>query len=105
MNPYYSPLLKYSDLNARHIEKVERLIRSHGGDDMAEDWMKAAMAYNSEPTAQQKQTRFVDYGDAFRIDIWFDEKKHLINIECDAIQSGLFFECQALTASAKRVYS
>ena len=105
MNTDYSPLLKYSDLNVHHVAKIARLIRSHGGDDMATDWMKAAMAYNAQPIAQQKQTSFVDYGDAFRIDIWFDEKRHLINVECDAIQSGLFFECQALTESAKRVYS
>ena len=102
---HYSPLLKYSDLNARHIEKVERIIRSHGGDAMAEDWLEAAKAYNSQSTAYQERTRGVDYGEAFRIDIWYDDSREIINIECDAIQSGLFFECQALTASAKRVYS
>ena len=101
----YPSDMKHSDLNVHHVAKIARLIRSHGGDDMATDWMKAAMAYNAQPIAQQQQTSFVDYGDAFRIDIWFDEKRHLINVECDAIQSGLFFECQALTESAKRVYS
>ena len=102
MSVPYSPDMKYSDLNARHIGKIARLVRSHGGDVMATDWIEGAKAYNSQSIENQSLANNIDYGENYGINIWFNEKTNLINVE---ISDEFRFVCEALKARVTRIKS